>query len=101
MSGEMEMAGWLGTMEFVDIDGAVIRRARFFAYKKRSAPPFPARLHAECFEFVARAIRMNGELPEGLFLREKSFQISRVANPDQLDRLDTYYETVTWRCVRV
>jgi hypothetical protein len=44
---------------------------------------------------------MNGELPEGLFLREKSFQISRVANPDQLDRLDTYYETVTWRCVRV
>jgi hypothetical protein len=97
----MEMAGWLGTMEFVNSDGAVIRRARFFAYRKRSLPRFAASPHAECVEFVARAIRMNGELPEGFFLREKFSQISRVANPDQLNRLVTYYENVTWRCVRV
>ena len=43
---------------------------------------------------------MNGELPEGLFVREKYSQLSRITRIDQLDRLTAYYETREWRCVR-
>ena len=54
--------GWVETIEFVDSLGVVVREARYFAYPKN--PPFPSRIHSQCFEFVGRAIRMNGELPE-------------------------------------
>jgi hypothetical protein len=100
--GEMnvETIGWLETIEFVDFSGTVVRQARYFAYPK-SPPTFPSRLRSQCFEFVGRAIRMNGELPEGIFVREKSSQFSRVTTIGQLDRLTAYYETTEWRCVRV
>jgi hypothetical protein len=78
----------------------VVREARYFAYPK-NPPPFPSHIHSQCFEFVGRAIRMNGELPEGLFVREKYSQLSRITRTDQLDRLTAYYETTEWRCVRV
>jgi hypothetical protein len=95
-----EAIGWLETIEFVDSSGAVVRQARYFAYPKHP-PAFPSRLRSQCFEFVGRAIRMNGELPEGIFVREKFSQLSRVTAVEQLDRLTAYYETTEWRCVRV
>jgi hypothetical protein len=95
-----EAIGWLETIEFVDSSGAVVRQARYFAYPKHP-PAFPSRLHSQCFEFVGWAIRMNGELPEGIFVREKFSQLSRVTAIEQLDRLTAYYETTEWRCVRV
>jgi hypothetical protein len=88
------------TKEFVDSLGIVVREARYFAYPK-NPPPFPSHIHSQCFEFVGRAIRMNGELSEGLFVREKYSQLSRITRTDQLDRLTAYYETTEWRCVRV
>jgi hypothetical protein len=95
-----EAIGWVETIEFVDSLGVVVREARYFAYPKNT-PPFPSHIHSQCFEFVGRAIRMNGELPEGLFVREKYSQLSRITRIDQLDRLTAYYETREWRCVRV
>jgi hypothetical protein len=95
-----EAIGWLETIEFVDSSGMVVREARYFAYPK-NPPMFPSQIHSRCFEFVGRAIRMNGELPEGLFVREKFSQLSRITRTDQLDRLTAYYETREWRCVRV
>ena len=95
-----EAIGWVETIEFVDSLGVVVREARYFAYPK-NPPPFPSHIHLQCFEFVGRAIRMNGELPEGLFVREKYSQLSRITRIDQLDRLTAYYETREWRCVRV
>ena len=85
----MEAVGWLETIEFVDASGAVVRQARYFVYPK-NPPAFSSRLRLQCFEFVGRAIRMNGELPEGILVREKFAQLSRVttiraARP--LDRL--------------
>jgi hypothetical protein len=44
---------------------------------------------------------MNGELPEGIFVREKQSQLSRINRIEQLNRLTAYYETTEWRCVRV
>lgn len=96
----MEAIGWLETVEFVDASGAVVRQARYFAYPKHP-PGYPSHIHSRCFEFVGRAIRMNGELPEGLFVREKHSQLSRITRIDQLDRLTAYYETTEWRCIRV
>ena len=95
-----EAIGWIETIEFVDSSGFVVRQARYFAYPK-NPPPFPSRVHSQCFEFVGQAIRMNGELPEGLFVREKHSQLSRITRSDQLDRLTAYYETTEWRCVRM
>jgi hypothetical protein len=95
-----EAIGWLETIEFVDSSGVVVREARYFAYPK-NPPPFPSHIHSQCFEFVGWAIRMNGELAEGLFVREKYSQLSRITRTDQLDRLTAYYETREWRCVRV
>jgi hypothetical protein len=95
-----EAVGWVETIEFVDSSGIVVREARYFAYPK-NPPPFPSHIHSQCFEFVGRAIRMNGELPEGLLVREKYSQLSRITRTDQLDRLTAYYETTEWRCVRV
>jgi hypothetical protein len=95
-----EAVGWVEAIEFVDSSGMVVREARYFAYPK-NPPPFPSHIHSQCFEFVGRAIRMNGELPEGLFVREKYSQLSRITRTDQLDRLTAYYETTEWRCVRV
>jgi hypothetical protein len=95
-----EAVGWVETIEFVDSSGMVVREARYFAYPK-NPPPFPSHIHSQCFEFVGRAIRMNGELPEGLFVREKYSQLSRITRTEQLDRLTAYYETMEWRCVRV
>ncbi|HEY6675878.1 MAG TPA: hypothetical protein VIZ87_03760 [Terrimicrobium sp.] len=95
-----EAVGWVEVIEFVDSSGMVVREARYFAYPK-NPPPFPSHIHSQCFEFVGRAIRMNGELPEGLFVREKYSQLSRITRTDQLDRLTAYYETTEWRCVRV
>ncbi len=95
-----EAIGWLETIEFVDASGVVVRQARYFAYPK-NPPPFPSHTHSQCFEFVGWAIRMNGELPDGLFVREKYSQLSRVIRMDQLDRLTAYYETTEWRCVRI
>lgn len=102
MLGDMrtEAVGWVEAIEFVDSSGMVVREARYFAYPK-NPPPFPSHIHSQCFEFVGRAIRMNGELPEGLFVREKYSQLSRITRTDQLDRLTAYYETTEWRCVRV
>jgi hypothetical protein len=95
-----EAIGWVETIEFVDSSGLVVREARYFAYPK-NPPPFPSRIHSQCLEFVGRAIRMNGELPEGLLVREKHSQLSRITRIEQLDRLTAYYETREWRCVRV
>jgi hypothetical protein len=95
-----EAIGWVETIEFVDSLGVVVREARYFAYPK-NPPSFPSHIHSQCLEFVGRAIRMNGELPEGLFVREKHSQLSRITRSDQLDRLTAYYETREWRCVRV
>ena len=95
----LEAIGWLETIEFVDSSGTVIRQARYFAYPKHP-PAFPSRMRSQCFEFVGRAIRMNGELPEGIMVREKFAQLSRVTTLKQLDRLTAYYETAEWRCVR-
>lgn len=95
-----EAIGWLETIEFVDASGAVVRQARFFAYPKHPQA-FPSPMRSQCFEFVGRAIRMNGELPEGVFVREKYSQFSRIIKIEQLDRLTAYYETTEWRCVRV
>ena len=95
-----EAVGWVETIEFVDSSGMVVREARYFAYPK-NPPPFPSHIHSQCFEFVGRAIRMNGELPEGLLVREKYSQLSRITRTEQLDRLTAYYETMEWRCVRV
>ena len=81
-----EAIGWVETIEFVDSSGIVVREARYFAYPK-NPPPFPTQI--------------NGELPEGLFVREKYSQLSRITRTDQLDRLTAYYETTEWRCVRV
>lgn len=94
-----EAVGWLETIEFVDASGAVVRQARYFVYPK-NPPAFSSRLRLQCFEFVGRAIRMNGELPEGIMVREKFAQLSRVTTIEQLDRLTAYYETTEWRCVR-
>jgi hypothetical protein len=94
-----EAVGWLETIEFVDASGAVVRQARYFVYPK-NPPAFSSRLRLQCFEFVGRAIRINGELPEGIMVREKSAQLSRVTTFEQLDRLAAYYETAEWRCVR-
>jgi hypothetical protein len=94
-----EAVGWLETIEFVDASGAVVRQARYFVYPK-NLPSFSSRLRLQCFEFVGRAIRMNGELPEGIMVREKFAQLSRVTTIEQLDRLTAYYETAEWRCVR-
>ena len=95
-----EAIGWVETIEFVDSSGVVVREARYFAYPK-NPPPFPSQIRSQCFEFVGRAIRMNGELPEGLLVREKHSQLSRFTGIEQLDRLTAYYETREWRCVRV
>jgi hypothetical protein len=94
-----EAVGWLETIEFVDASGAVVRQARYFVYPK-NPPAFSSRLRLQCFEFVGRAIRINGELPEGIMVREKFSQLSRVTTFEQLDRLAAYYETAEWRCVR-
>jgi hypothetical protein len=94
-----EAVGWLETIEFVDASGAVVRQARYFVYPK-NPPAFSSRLRLQCFEFVGRAIRINGELPEGIMVREKFAQLSRVTTFEQLDRLAAYYETAEWRCVR-
>ncbi|HEY5954564.1 MAG TPA: hypothetical protein VIT18_09370 [Terrimicrobiaceae bacterium] len=94
-----EAVGWLETIEFVDASGAVVRQARYFVYPK-NPPAFSSRLRLQCFEFVGRAIRINGELPEGIMVREKFSQLSRVTTFAQLDRLAAYYETAEWRCVR-
>lgn len=94
-----EAVGWLETIEFVDASGAVVRQARYFVYPK-NPPAFSSRLRLQCFEFVGRAIRVNGELPEGIMVREKFSQLSRVTTFAQLDRLAAYYETAEWRCVR-
>ena len=94
-----EAVGWLETIEFVDASGTVVRQARYFVYPK-NPPAFSSRLRLQCFEFVGRAIRMNGELPEGVMVREKSAQFSRVTTIEQLERLTAYYETTEWRCVR-
>ena len=94
-----EAVGWLETIEFVDSSGAVVRQARYFVYPK-NPPAFSSRLRLRCFEFVGRAIRMNGELPEGIMVREKFAQLSRVTTIEQLDQLTAYYETAEWRCVR-
>ena len=95
----MEAIGWLETVEFVDSSGTVVRQARYFVYPK-NPPAFPAHLQSQCFEFVGRAIKMNGELPEGIFVREKFSRLSRVTTSEQLDRLTAYYETTEWRCVQ-
>jgi hypothetical protein len=95
-----EAIGWVETIEFVDSSGVVVREARYFAYPK-NPPPFPSHIHSQCFEFLGRAIRMNGELREGLFVREKYSQLSRITRIEQLDRLTAYYETREWRCVQV
>ena len=95
-----EAIGWVETIEFVDSSGFVVREARYFAYPK-NPPPFPSHIHSQCFEFVGRAIRMNGELSEGLLVREKHSQLSRITRIEQLDRLIAYYETREWRCVRM
>jgi hypothetical protein len=95
-----EAIGWVETIEFLDSSGMVVREARYFAYPK-NPPPFPSYIHSQCFEFVGRAIRMNGELPEGFLVREKHSQLSRITRIAQLDRLTAYYETREWRCVRV
>ena len=100
MSTDIEAIGWLETMEFVDISGAIVRKARFFAYPKRTPSAFPLLIHSQCFEFVAQAIRINGELAEGMFVREKYSELSRITKSEQLDKLSTYYETEEWRCVR-
>ncbi len=100
MKTETEAIGWLETIEFVDSSGAIVRKARFFAYPKKPPAAFPSYIHAQCFDFVGHAIRMNGELPEGIFVREKYSELSRVTIRQQLDRLMTYYETSEWRCVR-
>lgn len=96
----VETIGWLETIEFVDSSGTVVRQARYFAYPK-NPPAISSHLHSQCFEFVGRAIRMNGELSEGMLVREKFSQLSRVTTIEQLDRLTAYYETTEWRCVRV
>ena len=88
------------TIEFLDSSGIVVREARYFAYPK-NPPPFPSHIHSQCLEFIGRAIRMNGELPEGFLVREKHSQLSRITTIKQLDRLTAYYETREWRCVRV
>ena len=95
-----EAIGWMETIEFVDISGAIVREARYFAYPKKPPSAFPLHIHSQCFEFVGRAIRMNGELPEGIFVREKYSELSRITKADQLDKLTSYYETQEWRCVR-
>jgi hypothetical protein len=100
MSADTEAIGWLETVEFVDISGAIIRKARFFAYPKKITSTFPFHVRSQCFAFVGQAIRMNGDLPEGIFVREKYCEFSRVTKIAQLERLTTYYETSEWRCVR-
>ena len=94
-----ETIGWLETVEFVDSSGAIVRKARFFAYPKTTSA-FPFHVRSQCLAFVGQAIRMNGDLPEGIFVREKYCEFSRVAKLAQLERLTTYYETSEWRCVR-
>jgi hypothetical protein len=96
-----EAIGWLETIEFVDISGSIVRQARYFAYPKTPPSAFPTHIHSQCFEFVGQAIRMNGELPEGIFVREKFSQLSRVTSVEQLEKLTAYYETEEWRCVKV
>jgi hypothetical protein len=100
MDIETEAIGWLETIEFVDSYGAIVRKARFFAYPKKPLSAFSSFLHSQCFDFVGHAIRMNGELPEGIFVREKYSELSRITRREQLERLTTYYETSEWRCVR-
>jgi hypothetical protein len=100
MQSETEAIGWLETIEFVDSNGAIVRKARFFAYPKKPPAAFTVFIHSQCFDFVGHAIRMNGELPEGIFVREKYCELSRVMTRAELDRLTTYYETAQWRCVR-
>ena len=95
-----ETIGWLETVEFVDFSGTIVRKARFFAYPKRTTSEFPSHVRSQCLAFVAQAIRMNGDLPEGIFVREKYCEFSRFAGLAQVERLTTYYETSEWRCVR-
>ncbi|MGB7840043.1 MAG: hypothetical protein WBL40_18225 [Terrimicrobiaceae bacterium] len=95
-----ETIGWLETVELVDSSGAIVRKARFFAYPKKTTSAFPSHVRSQCLAFVGQAIRMNGDLPEGIFVREKYCEFSRVAKLAQLERLTTYYETSEWRCVR-
>jgi hypothetical protein len=100
MSTNTEAIGWWDTVEFVDISEAIVRKARFFAYPKKTASSFPFHARSECFAFVGQAIRINGDLPEGLLVREKYCEFSRITKLAQLERLTTYYETSEWRCVR-
>jgi hypothetical protein len=95
-----ETIGWLETVEFVDSSGAIVRKARFFAYPKKTSSAFPSHVRSHCLAFVGQAIRMNGDLPEGILVREKYCEFSRVTKLAQLERLATYYETSEWRCVR-
>lgn len=95
-----EAIGWLETVEFVDSSGAVVRQARYFVYPKNT-PVFSSHTRSQCFEFIGRAIRMSGELPEGILVREKYSRFSRITRAEQLNRLTAYYETAEWRCVKV
>ncbi|HEY5741943.1 MAG TPA: hypothetical protein VIS99_05320 [Terrimicrobiaceae bacterium] len=96
----IEAIGWFETMEFVDPSGAIVRKARYFVYPKRIPSTYPLYLHARCLEFVSQAIRMNGELGEGMFVRERYSELLQITHPEQLDKLATYFETHEWRCVR-
>ncbi|MFZ0709482.1 MAG: hypothetical protein WAM53_05535 [Terrimicrobiaceae bacterium] len=99
MNIDIKAVGWLETVEFVDISEAIIREASFFAYPKAPSTG-PLHIHSQSLALIGDAIRMNGELPEGIFLRKKYSEPARITKPDEFAKLRVCYETAECRCLK-